>query len=183
MQRLMNHQASSLATNIKRSVVPKLAWLLAPRNLATCVSYVPSVINRKMVESVLNRVLHEQIADGDFDYLSGQWLVIELRDAQLFVTIGFAQGHFVCREVTTTAVEADAHLSVLTVDAIDLMQQKIDPDTLFFQRRLTISGNTELAHHVKNTLDTLDSNAIPKLILAVLQNYQAIISRPASLNQ
>lgn len=169
----------SLTGKLTATLQPKLAALLAPQRLSSCISFVPQVINRKLIEAVLNRVLKEQITDGDFDYLTGKWLQVEIRDAQLFTIIGFRNRQFVCRQVAQASSDADARLSVFTADAIDLVQQKIDPDTLFFQRKLTIGGDTELAHHVKNTLDTLDSDAIPKMIKTLLQKYQAIISRPA----
>ena len=35
-----------------------------------------------------------------------------------------------------------------------------DPDTLFFARRLTIEGDTELGLMVKNALDALDTSRI-----------------------
>lgn len=167
------------ADNVKSALLPKIASWVAPKNLGFCVRLVPQLVNRKVIESVLNRVLQEQVADGDFDYLTGKWLQVEIRDAQLFVTLGFHNGHFVCREVVRESCEANAYLSVMTVDAIDMVQHKVDPDTLFFQRKLNIAGDTELAHHVKNTLDTLDPEAIPKVVLTLLQYYQAIISKPA----
>lgn len=167
------------ADHLKSALLPRFAALVAPKNLGSCVHFAPQFVNKKIVEAALNRVLQEQITDGDFDYLTGKWLQVEIRDAQLFTIIGFRHQQFVCRQIAQESSEADARLSVFTADAIDLVQQKIDPDTLFFQRKLTIGGDTELAHHVKNTLDTLDSDAIPKLIKTLLQKYQAIISRPA----
>lgn len=179
MTQVPNLRHLSLAEKFTATLQPKLAALLAPQKLGSCISFVPQMINRKIVEAALNRVLQEQITDGDFDYLTGKWLQVEIRDAQLFTIIGFRNRQFVCRQVAQESSDADARLSVFTADAIDLVQQKIDPDTLFFQRKLTIGGDTELAHHVKNTLDTLDSDTIPKLIKTLLQKYQAIISRPA----
>ncbi|MGB7997639.1 MAG: SCP2 sterol-binding domain-containing protein, partial [Photobacterium halotolerans] len=40
--------------------------------------------------------------------------------------------------------------------------RKVDPDTLFFQRRLTMQGDTELGLAVKNLLDSLDLDSLPK---------------------
>jgi O2-independent ubiquinone biosynthesis accessory factor UbiT len=37
-----------------------------------------------------------------------------------------------------------------------------DPDTLFFQRRLIIEGDTELGLGVKNFLDGLDEQRLPR---------------------
>ena len=40
--------------------------------------------------------------------------------------------------------------------------RKEDPDTLFFQRRLRIEGDTELGLYVKNLMDAIDLDAMPK---------------------
>jgi predicted lipid carrier protein YhbT len=52
------------------------------------------------------------------------------------------------------------------------VQQEVDPDTLFFQRKLKINGDTELAHHVKNTIDTLDPEVIPGFMLTLMEQYK-----------
>ena len=36
-----------------------------------------------------------------------------------------------------------------------------DPDTLFFQRRIVVEGDTELGLAVKNLLDSLDPSELP----------------------
>ena len=41
-------------------------------------------------------------------------------------------------------------------DYAALAAREADPDTLFFNRRLVVEGETELALWVKNTLDTID---------------------------
>ncbi|MGO2436765.1 MAG: ubiquinone anaerobic biosynthesis accessory factor UbiT, partial [Serratia proteamaculans] len=38
---------------------------------------------------------------------------------------------------------------------------KQDPDTLFFQRRLQIEGDTELGLYVKNLMDAIELEAMP----------------------
>lgn len=40
-----------------------------------------------------------------------------------------------------------------------LARREEDPDTLFFSRRLTLEGDTELGLLVENTLDALDASA------------------------
>jgi predicted lipid carrier protein YhbT len=41
-------------------------------------------------------------------------------------------------------------------DYAALAAREADPDTLFFNRRLVVEGDTEIALLVKNTLDTID---------------------------
>lgn len=47
-------------------------------------------------------------------------------------------------------------LEAKSADFLELMQGKADADTLFFQRRLKISGDTELGLIVKNWLDAIE---------------------------
>jgi len=54
-----------------------------------------------------------------------------------------------------------------TADANDLIliaARKEDPDTLFFQRRLRIEGDTELGLYVKNLMDALELESMPLLL-------------------
>jgi len=49
-------------------------------------------------------------------------------------------------------LQADATLRGELSVFIALAQQQQDPDTLFFRRQLSITGDTELALHLKNLL-------------------------------
>ncbi len=45
---------------------------------------------------------------------------------------------------------------------------KPDPDTLFFQRRLVIEGDTELGLYVKNLMDAIELEQMPKALRMML---------------
>ena len=47
---------------------------------------------------------------------------------------------------------------------MQLLSRQEDPDTLFFNRALTIEGDTELGLTVKNMLDAIDWPALPVLL-------------------
>ncbi|MEZ5482089.1 MAG: SCP2 sterol-binding domain-containing protein [Porticoccaceae bacterium] len=49
-------------------------------------------------------------------------------------------------------------------DLVLIAARKADPDTLFFQRRLRIEGDTELGLEIKNLIDGIDLNALPLLL-------------------
>ena len=46
-------------------------------------------------------------------------------------------------------------------DLVLIAGRKQDPDTLFFQRRLKIEGDTELGLEVKNLIDAIDIEQLP----------------------
>jgi len=54
------------------------------------------------------------------------------------------------------AEQIDMTLGASALDFVLLAQRQQDPDTLFFERRLTMEGDTELGLVVKNTLDALE---------------------------
>jgi len=51
---------------------------------------------------------------------------------------------------------ADVTLSATVHDFLLLAQRQQDPDTLFFSRRLSMEGDTELGLVVKNALDAIE---------------------------
>jgi predicted lipid carrier protein YhbT len=68
----------------------------------------------------------------------------------------------VCFEIAKRGFRARPHLaspdvviSASAADFVALARRKVDPDTLFFSRRLLIEGDTELGVAVKNTLDAM----------------------------
>lgn len=54
----------------------------------------------------------------------------------------------------------DLHFSANVSAFLQLLSRQEDPDTLFFNRQLTIEGDTELGLIVKNMLDAIDWSAL-----------------------
>lgn len=153
-------------------LTPLISKLFSPLRLVKIASKMPLILNQRVTEKLLNKAFFEQIEDGDFDFLSQRQLQIEVIDAKLFVGLSFNNGKIGCSHFGVESFDADATLSINSLDAILLAEQQIDPDTLFFQRKLKIRGDTELAHHVKNTIDTLDPEVIPKFLIKLIGFYK-----------
>lgn len=82
--------------------------------------------------------------------LEGRSFAITVEDLGLRSSFVLRQGTF--RPVWSGAA-ADLELGAKLADFLALMRSETDADTLFFQRRLRISGDTELGLIVKNWLD------------------------------
>ena len=67
----------------------------------------------------------------------------------------------------------DLHFSANLSAFLQLLSRQEDPDTLFFNRELTIEGDTELGLIIKNMLDAVD--------WSVLQHALARLPLPAAL--
>ncbi|MDD2341447.1 MAG: SCP2 sterol-binding domain-containing protein, partial [Tolumonas sp.] len=62
-------------------------------------------------------------------------------------------------------------------DLILIAGRKEDPDSLFFQRRLRIEGDTELGLEVKNLMDSLDLDELPKIIRLALNDLALFVQQ------
>lgn len=153
-------------------IIPLISKLFSPERLVKIATKMPFIFNQKVIVQVLNNIFSEQIQDGDFDFLNQRQLQIEVIDAKCFVGLSFYNKKITCNHFSEKKIDADATLSINSLDAILLAEQLVDPDTLFFQRKLKIRGDTELAHHVKNTIDTLDPEVIPNLLIRLIAFYR-----------
>lgn len=162
----------AVTNHLQNTLTPVFSGLVSPLNLGRIATRVPNKLNFQMVQLLINHAFSEQIEEGDFEFLTGRVLQIEIRDANLFVGLTYAQNKVICNHFASVAIESDVKLSVDTLNAIRMIQQEVDPDTLFFRRKLKISGDTELAHHVKNTIDTLNPDLIPPMFMKLLTEYR-----------
>lgn len=107
----------------------------------------------------LKTIFHEALEDGDFDFLEGKWLKVSIRDLNLSWYISYEMQRLV---VADKAQQEDVSFSGNLNDLVLIAGRKEDPDTLFFQRRLSIEGDTELGLEVKNLMDSVDLDLLPK---------------------
>ena len=161
---------------IKAQLKPLLAKFISPANLGRISTKMPERLNFLVVNQLINKAFEEQVDDGDFDFLQGRSLQIEIIDAGVYVSLTKSGNKLTCSHFSDQQHVADVTLSIDVANAIALLNQEVDPDTLFFQRKLKINGDTELAHHVKNTIDTLDPDVIPRFVLTLMNEYQEVIS-------
>ncbi|GAB1579801.1 hypothetical protein BPNSA17_46340 [Bordetella petrii] len=87
--------------------------------------------------------------------IEGKRFAISVDDLGLRSCFTCRHGRF--RPLWTT--DADLELGAVFGDFLALMRGTSDADTLFFQRRLRIAGDTELGLIVKNWLDAADRPA------------------------
>lgn len=94
--------------------------------------------------------------DADFSFLEGRTLRILVEDLGARATLRYTNGHF---RPAAADIEADVSFRAASADFLKLLRRSEDPDTLFFQRKLRIEGDTELGLHLKNLLDSIEPPA------------------------
>ncbi|WUR10911.1 SCP2 sterol-binding domain-containing protein [[Empedobacter] haloabium] len=85
--------------------------------------------------------------------LQDRHLRIRVLDAGLAFDVAWQGSRFVPR---AHGAVPDLDIAANAADLLALMRRETDPDTLFFGRRLSMQGDTELGLLVKNTLDALE---------------------------
>lgn len=127
-----------------------------PSFLAFPFKLLPSQIHSKILIVFLNRLLAEQISEGDLDFLIDKRLCVKINDMGFSYYISMLNKRLVA--VRPTA-KNDIEIQANVYDFLQLAARQQDPDTLVFQRRLVMQGNTELGLEIKNFLDGLDLEA------------------------
>ena len=129
---------------------------LFPSLLAKPIALIPGRAHASAISKLLNRLLVRQIAEGDLEFMRGRNLRVEIMDASIRFNLGF-DGH---RLLATREHEADLVFRGNVHDFLLLAARREDSDTLFFQRRLQIEGDTDMGLEIKNFLDAIDVGAL-----------------------
>lgn len=150
-----------------------LRLLPPPGRLAPLLRRVPARWQHRLLEAMMARVLDAPLRDGTLDFLRGRLLAIEVTDLRLCWLLTLEQDR-----LRVTGGEAEACVRGTATDLLLLAGRLEDADTLFFQRRLVLSGDTELGLTARNMLERLPWASIP-LGLRIALNRGARLARAA----
>jgi predicted lipid carrier protein YhbT len=134
-----------------------------PAALGKLLSCLPAYPGSLLFVSGLNLALGDILPPDVRQALIGRKLRLCVKDAGVAFDFRCNDGRFVAcaREgMPELTIGASAH------DFLLLARRQEDPDTLFFSRRLTMEGDTELGLLVKNTLDAIELPAFDLARLA-----------------
>ena len=152
---------------------------LFPRLLSLPLAIIPDRVHSTTVVAVLNRVFANALRDGELDYLQDRSVRIRIRDMQLSFCITRKHGKLVAsreKNMPDLSITGTLHAFLL------LAARYEDTDTLFFQRRLRMEGDTELGLEVKNFLDGLDVDSLwlPRHVSSMVQKALPFYERTFS---
>lgn len=117
--------------------------------------------------------------NAELEPLFGKVVAIRVTDADLSFFLRVSQCGFTACGQTAPAVVIAAPAAEL----VRLAFRQVDADTLFFARKLTMEGNTELGLLLKNRLDALDLSWLagsPPLPLELVQAFRRAAVPPQS---
>ncbi len=134
--------------------MPAAPRLLFPLTLP--LRLLPTVLHSRALATILNQVMKEALVEGELDFLEGRQVAIEIQDIGVSYQLGLTKGHI---RGFGNQRPADASISGGLHEFLLLAARREDADTLFFQRRLRMAGDTELGLYLKNFLDAFEPPA------------------------
>jgi predicted lipid carrier protein YhbT len=134
-----------------------------PKILKPVLTLAPHKIQQALLLPALHSVFKEAVEDGDFEFLQGKWLKISITDLGLSWLLSFENNQLIMAP-NQSVIQEDVRFSANGDDLLLIAGRKEDPDTLFFQRRLKIEGDTELGLELKNLIDALDLEQLPSIV-------------------
>lgn len=143
----------------------------APQMLGLTLRCIPFSVKKQVIEQLLQIQFKHSLDDGDLDFLENRWLKIQVTDLELVWFVSLIDNKLVVsrEEIADVSFIGNAN------DLIMIATRRQDPDTLFFQRRLIVEGDTELGLYVKNLMDSIEIEAMPKLLRLTLEKLANII--------
>lgn len=149
---------------------------LLPRPLAWPFAILPEGLHGMAVVTALNRIFADALREGGLDFLEGRIMHVRVDDMGVTFHLSLRQGR-----LATARREREPDLSITgNLHAFLLLAaRREDTDTLFFQRRLQMTGDTELGLEVKNFLDGLDleSQGLLRQLSRVMRNTLPVYER------
>ncbi|EGR3976731.1 SCP2 domain-containing protein [Vibrio cholerae] len=142
--------------------------------LRSPIHLLPQNVQKKALLDAMGLVFREALQDGDFEFLEDKWLKVEVKDMELRWFISYQNDKLV---VVDKPVAEDVSFSGNLNDLVLIAGRKEDPDTLFFQRRLSIEGDTELGLEVKNLMDSVDLQQLPKALQILLHQLADFVHK------
>ncbi len=137
-----------------------------PRLIAAVGEHLPQFPHSIAFALGLNLVLRPMLSPDTLDLLRGRTLGIHIEDAGIDLRVRLGERGFAPVGRHTTP---DVVFSACAYDFFLMARRIEDPDTLFFNRRLKIEGDTELGLVVKNALDALDFQSLPAPLRALIE--------------
>lgn len=150
--------------------IAKQLLILAPKLMRQPLAMVPFKLKADVLVRLLGLMLKQQGEDEELDFLCGRWVAINVEDMGLTFEVSY-DSRWLVRPRTDAQVVFSGHSKELLLIAAG----KEDPDTLFFQRKLSIEGDTELGLEVKNLLLSVEFDTLPSPIRHSIEKLALII--------
>ena len=154
--------------------IPEFVFPIAKKIVGIPGQVIPYAAQKQVLSVVLNQAFREPLKHGELDFLEGAKVRIRVTDLCFDWLISVGSDRFTPIDRN---LNEDVCISGEGPDFILLATRQADPDTLFFQRKIRIEGDTELGLGVKNTMDSMDWDDLPMPLRRFLQSVSLVIEK------
>ncbi len=116
----------------------------------------PDALHSELFSRTFNHLLRGQWALEQLDDLEGKQIAISITDSRSELLFLVRDRQLIRSTLRDAPGGSDLRIAGTVESFWKLASRTEDPDTLFFNRQLTIEGETESGLLVKNMLDSLD---------------------------
>lgn len=142
-------------------------WLPTPKTLGGPLRMVfPPRLQAYVLQRAIDEALGVMTRDGVLDALDGRRVGIAVNDLGLHWVMAIGDRRI---RVLAGNLDAEAIIHGNATDLLLLASRLEDADTLFFQRRLQLTGDTELGLTARNLLDQIPWDAFPRHLRVTLE--------------
>ena len=152
--------------------IPELIRPIVKRVIGIPGRFIPYSAQKPALSLALNEAFREPLRHGELEFLEGSKVRIKVTDLCLDWLILVGSDRF---SPIDRNLKEDVCISGESLDFAILATRHADPDSLFFQRRIRIEGDTELGLGVKNTMDSMDWDDLPLPLREFLQGLGRVI--------
>ena len=139
-------------TNFKLPTIPRFTL---PSCVAALGQRLPQWPHAVAFATALNAVVKMRVlAEDSLELFEGRTFLIDVQDTGGRASFTFRNGLF--RPLFIAPAQHDLVFSAKLSAFLQMATRQEDPDTLFFNRDLSIEGDTELGLVVKNKLDAVE---------------------------
>lgn len=150
-----------------------MGWLPPPSRWRPLVEHLPTSLQHRALQLALGNGLAPLLAHGVFDPVRGRRIGVHVEDLGLRWVCALERGQLRVLE----GEAAEATVAGTATDLLLLASRLEDADTLFFQRRLRLTGDVELGLTLRNLLDRLPWESLPLGTRIVLQRGAGFAER------
>ena len=129
---------------------------LVPPPVGALLARLPAYPGSMLLVTALNLALARHLPGDVGRLLLHKKMRVQVRDARVAFDFAWTGQRFAPHAPLVAPAVADVTLSATAHDFLLLAQRQQGPDTLFFSRRLSMEGDTELGLVVKNALDAIE---------------------------
>ena len=140
-----------------------------PGWLARIGRHLPALPPRLILVQTLNQMLRRGLLPADMNQFAGRHFQLDVLDLGISIRFSADTQRFTAENYPGAP---DLRLAANSADYLRMILREEDPDTLFFNRKLQIEGDTALGLATKNLLDCVDwrwQRLLPQRLTAWLQ--------------